>query len=443
MSRRQLPSSSVTSRLSACALLLAALLAPSDAHACGGCFHVPNPTGTVSVVAAHRMAFLSSPSESVLWDQVQFTGNPADFVWVLPVMGNPAVEVGDNGFFESLEAESTITMVGPAPPPTFCPNPCAPWNDGFFFGAAGSTRAASSTDAGMSSVNVLHEGVVGPYETATIMSSDPAALVTWLGDHGYMIDPSIEPTIAYYVGLGMNFVALRLRPQAGVDRMAPVRIRSPGLSLTLPLRMIAAGVGASVDLELYVFAEARMGTANFPNAEVDRAAITYDWASRTFDYDARFEDALFRGTGLLTNWVTEYARAPSLAALGSFRSGTGMDVHSAMQDVAIVQAALPNAYMTRLRTRLTPSQLATDLTLSAASGGDIGTNITVTREVNRAPDPVCDLVCDTADGLEPGASSERGTGRSYRCSAAPAGRPTWLALLAIGLVTLALGRRRA
>jgi len=100
-------------------LALALTLSPSDAHACGGCFAPPNPMGTVSVVNAHRMAFLSSPTESVLWDQVQYTGNPADFAWVLPVMGNPTVEVADNGFFEALTVETTLTLRGPAPPPTF------------------------------------------------------------------------------------------------------------------------------------------------------------------------------------------------------------------------------------------------------------------------------------------------------------------------------------
>ncbi len=415
---------------------------PTDAHACGGCFHIPNPMGTVSVVAAHRMAFLSSTSESVLWDQVQFTGNPNDFVWVLPVMGNPDVAVADNGFFEALNAETTLTMTGPAPPPTFCPNPCARWGGSFGFGCASSNSAPFASDAGIARVVVLHEGIVGPYETATISSTDPMALVTWLQDHGYLIASEIEPTIAYYVGLGMNFVALRLRPQAGIDRMAPVRIRSPGLSLTLPLRMIAAGVGTDVDLELFVFAEGRMGTATFPNAEVDRESITYDWASNTFDYGARFEAALFSGTGVQTNWVTEYARRPNLASLAAARSGTGMDVHSAAADIQIVRDALPTAYMTRLRTRLTPAELDADLTLRTATGGDIGTQFMVTREIHRAPDPVCDTVCDTADGTEPGASSERGTGSAHRCSGAFGDRRAPSGIFALVLVAILVRRRR-
>lgn len=425
-------------------LIAVALLssAPSDAHACGGCFHSPNPMGTVSVVSAHRMAFLSSTSESVLWDQVQYTGNPEDFAWVLPVLGNPTVEVADNGFFEALVGETTITMRGPAPPPTFCADPCSPWSAGFG-GASASTPRDGFFDAG-TGVTVLHQGVAGPYETATISSTDPNALVTWLHDHGYQIGDEIAPTIAYYVGLGMNFVALRLSPQAGIDRMVPVRIRTPGLSLTLPLRMIAAGIGSSVDIELFVFAEGRMETASFPNAEVDRGAISYNWSTQTFDYDAQFDAALFQGSGVLTNWVTEYAKQPVLSSLAAFRSGSGADRHSAMDDIDIISRAIPEAYLTRLRTRLTPAELGADLTLRVANAEDIDTFINVTRERHRAPDPICDTFCDTGDGMELGGSSVRSTGRSYRCNASlgdrrPAGSLLVLATIALGL---ALARRR-
>ncbi len=369
------------------AMLSVSTAAPEIARACGGCFSPPNPTGTVSVVSAHRMAFLSSPSGSILWDQIQYTGSPADFVWVLPVSGTPTVEVADNGFFEALALATQITMVAPTPPRTFCPSSSCGFPGGFGADAAASDAGAAS-DTGPA-VHVFHEGVVGPYETATIGSTDPMALVTWLHDHGYEVNSEIEPTIAYYVGLGMNFVALRLAPTSGIDRMTPVRIATPGLALSLPLRMIAAGVGSEVQLELFVFAESRMEAANFGNAEVDRAAITFDWASRTFDYDARFDDAMFRGTGVLNNWVSEYAQTAPLSNMRYYSSGFGADMHSAMADTDLVIEALPNAYLTRLRTRLPPSQLGTDLTLRLSTGADIGTYIRVTRELHRAPDITC------------------------------------------------------
>ena len=411
----------------ACALALG----PSRASACGGCFHPPNPTGTVSVVNAHRMAFLSSPSRSILWDQIQYTGSPADFVWVLPVMGTPTVEVGDNGFFESLVQATNLQLIGPTPPRTSCPpqycgssSSCGCLLGSPAYSPGADAAAIFLADAG--AVHVYHEGVVGPYDTATIGSTDPMALVTWLQDHGYEVPDTTLPTIAHYTSLGMNFVALRLRPMVGVDRMAPIRVSSPGLSLTLPLRMIAAGVGADVSLELFVFAERRMQTATFPNAEVDRAALTYDWTTSTFDYEARFEDALFSGGGAATNWVTEYAQAPFLSSLAAFTSGTGTDMHSAAADMALVQAALPEAYLTRLRTRLTPAELGADLVLGLSTGGDLSTQIFVTHELHRAADIDCPNTC-----------------RSGGCTVTSNGPPVSLGALVALLFVARRARRRS
>ena len=63
--------------------LASALLASNDARACGGCFHVASTTES-TVVTAHRMAFALSPTHTVLWDQVQYAGNPSEFASSTP-----------------------------------------------------------------------------------------------------------------------------------------------------------------------------------------------------------------------------------------------------------------------------------------------------------------------------------------------------------------------
>jgi hypothetical protein len=410
------------------------------AQACGGCFH--GPTATPMTVDAHRMVLAISPTSTTLWDQIVYGGDPNEFAWVLPVSSEAQVELADNAFFEALTRETMITMQAPPPPRTTCDDPCSAWGP-FGFGFASSSGARSESDR-MPPVTVFHQGVIGPYETATIGSEDPDALLTWMNDNGYVVDDSMLPTIRHYVAQGMSFAVLKLRAGEGVDRMQPVRVTVPGLSTTLPLRMVAAGVGVDLSLELFVFAESRMETANFGNAEVDRGAIAYDWASRTFDYEARFEDALFAGTGPTTNWVTEYARpVTSWSSLASYTSvGDDGERHTAQEDVQVVQRALPtDAYLTRLRTRLTPNDLRDDLNLRLSTRGDLDTFIRVTRERNRAPDPVCSDYCASGNGFDPGGSTTRGTGRDYRCSAsvgsARAGGSG--APLGVGLLGLALG----
>ena len=84
--------------------------------------------------------------------------------------------------------------------------------------------------------------------------------------HGYAIDPSVKPIIDAYTAEGFDFIALRLLPGQGVQQMKPVRVVTPGMSPTLPLRMVAAGTGANVAITLFVIGEGRYEAQNFPNA---------------------------------------------------------------------------------------------------------------------------------------------------------------------------------
>src|SRR5262245_52998088 len=62
---------------------LAATFAP-DAAACGGCFVPPLES---TLVTGHRMILSISQQETTLWDQIEYTGEPTSFAWVLPIKG--------------------------------------------------------------------------------------------------------------------------------------------------------------------------------------------------------------------------------------------------------------------------------------------------------------------------------------------------------------------
>jgi len=103
------------------------------------------------------------------------------------------------------------------------------------------TAAASAALGGDDPVTVIAQSVVGPYETATLRSTDPLALENWLLGHGYEIPAAVKPIIDAYVTEGFDFIAMRLLPLCGVRAMQPVRIVAPGADPTLPLRMVRRG----------------------------------------------------------------------------------------------------------------------------------------------------------------------------------------------------------
>ena len=85
-------------------------LSGSTVDACGGCFA---PSETHQVVTDHLMVMAIHGSESILWDQIRYSGRPEDFSWVLPVQGDARVELADAAFFDTLTQVTAPTVTAP------------------------------------------------------------------------------------------------------------------------------------------------------------------------------------------------------------------------------------------------------------------------------------------------------------------------------------------
>ncbi len=404
----------------ACAAALAGMAgAPDRAAACGGCFA---PTGSPTVVTRHEMAVAMSPTQPTLGDQIEYAGSPEDFVWVLPVRGGVPVELADSAFFEALEQATHITMQVANPPVTQC-------FSGFLAGAA-APRAEDAADAG---VTIYHQATIGPNETVTIGSEDPAALANWLRSNDYAVPDAVLPTIAFYTDQGMDFAVLRLAPGAGVNQMQPVRVTMPGMNPTFPLRMVSAGVEGKVGLELFVIAEGRYEASNFANAEVDRSRLSYDYARSTFNYDDLYSEAAATEGGRV--WVTEYAQSLSASYIEYYQSyDESGEMHSAQADYDVAVQGLTAPYLTRMTSDMPSQYLVEDLVLSASTGGDLGSYILVNRDSHRP----ADVVCSDPYGSDGTGWSARGDG----CSVGGAKAGSLAGATLFGLVGLALALRR-
>ena len=302
---------------------VATMMPPRPARACGGCFHPPTPT-QVTVVTGHRMAFSISPQQSVLWDQIEYSGSPTDFAWVLPVKAGAQIQLSHDEFFAALDALSNTVITGPTPN-------CGTGGGGpgFSCGASASNGGASSVafspsagGAGGSGVQVLSQSVVGPYDTVTLRSTNPNALYDWLVANKYDIPASTRPIIDAYVNEKFDFIALRLAPGEGVQAMQPVRVVSPGAGLSLPLRMVSAGAGANVGITLYVISDGRYQAQNFPDGLVDASKLVWEHAQNQSNYEALAEQVMQGGGG--RTWLTEFAQSTSTSgSAGDYASGGG------------------------------------------------------------------------------------------------------------------------
>ncbi|HSO31297.1 MAG TPA: DUF2330 domain-containing protein [Labilithrix sp.] len=297
-----------------------AVLEPAVADACGGCFTQPAPRETErTVVTDHRMALSISTQQTVLWDQIRYSGDPAEFAWVLPVRSGAKLELSNDAFFTALDSSTQPVVYSPQ-------NFGGAYGCGLTGCSSTQAESASAGGPGAGQVQILSQAVVGPYETVTLRATDPGALRAWLKSHAFAIPDEIAPTIDAYVAESFDFLALRLRPDCGERAMQPVRIVTPGADPTLPLRMVAAGVGAKVGLTLYVISEGRYQPRNFPHGTVDRTKVRWDRVLDRSNYEALTQE-IMAGAGGRT-WVAEYADKPQLFTTSDPRFGGGSDPHA-------------------------------------------------------------------------------------------------------------------
>ncbi len=273
------------------------------AAACGGTFVPPPQPGSVAApVKGHRMAFAVSDERTVLWDQIQYEGAPSDFSWVLPIEPGAYIETSRDAWFESLDAVTTTRISAPE---LKCSRPDEGSGCGCSAGGDDDSGELAGGPGSTNGVTVLHTGTVGPYETVTLASTDGDTLTSWLDEHGYSVPDDAAPIVAEYVAEGFDFIALRLKSDAGVEEMTPVRVVTPGPRGALPLRMVAAGAGDSVAITLFIIGEARYALPDLHESPLDLSALSWDFATGETNYSSLEQDAFSRNFG--ASYVTTFA----------------------------------------------------------------------------------------------------------------------------------------
>ena len=464
----------------ATALLASFLAGERPAHACGGCFTPPTPTETESVITDEKMVLSISMNQTTLYDQINYSGNPASFAWVLPIKGTVTVGLSADVLFQVI---NQLTATEVQAPPTNCPSAPSCGCPNFGAGVSAGAAAADGGTLSKDGVVITSQAQVGPYETVQLHSTNGngSALNAWLTSHGYSVPANTQPIIDSYVHEGFDFLALKLVPGAGVQSMQPVRVTSLGASPTLPLHMVAIGTGPTTGITIWVVADSRWQPTNFPTFTIDDSEIAWDWATESSNYEALrlSKEAKYGGRG----WQIEssldlsqysiqqtvvqnveygspvggYAPPAQATADGGVDAApqdageAAAQVLAANLDLSVLFAgiAAPNARVTRMRSDVAQSALSVDMALGAAADPSELTNIhTATKEIG---EPLCPIYstsnCGQVTGTAPrsvaqaGASSESGG-----CSTAQPRTPTapaltgLLALVGLGVLRL---RKRA
>jgi hypothetical protein len=451
------------------AATLALGLAERDAAACGGCFHPP--TQTVSDITDERMLLSVSPTQTTLFDQIRYSGNPAAFAWVLPIRPGGTVTVGLSAdvLFDSMD-ELTATIIHP---PAGCPAAPSHCTSGGCGASANSNGTEYSPDPG--SVTITKQQNVGPYETVQLHATDSSALSAWLTQNSFVIPSEVTPVLDAYVSEGFDFLAMKLLPDEGVQAMRPVRVSMPGMSLSLPLRMASVGTGATVGITIWVVSDGRYEPQNFPFFHIEDQDLVWDFQANLSNYTAlRAQDeASFGGkgweiessidlneqviTGVIDSGGVYYgtgSTAPSAPASGDYVAvdpgDSGAPGETAEQvrgdDLTALFAGLPgpNIRVTRIRSDVAHAAMTTDLILQASADQSELSNVRTVIKSTGLQCPLydnCSVVgYGTPEQAQASQDGKGGCGASPQANGGPMG--SLLALAGFLGMVIARARRR-
>lgn len=326
--------------------LLAAILAGSPAHACGGFFcssggggTVTTTTGTTTLTGGYGIVPVVQDAERILFrmnDDDTITTfvevnyqqrEDVEFAWIIPipdVISVDEVTTTDAMMFNELELAT-------APAFTFqWQEQVTNYNYNYNYGYYGYSRGGCSTmgcssssdakvagtwsDTGWStatetveeqaSVEVLEDAVVGPFAIEVIQATDAVDFSYWLADNAYDLpDEAIEP-LQHYIDQGHSFLGVKLAPDVPEGPIDTLVFTCPAEAPTIPLILTAIASADRLGITAYLLGEDPWVPTNWDLTR-DFAPETQPMGGGQTDYLARAEAEISLSNGQA--WVLEHA----------------------------------------------------------------------------------------------------------------------------------------
>lgn len=278
-------------------------LFPLHTFACGGFFCSNRPINQ----AEEQIVFRQQGNKITTMVQIQYSGSPTAFSWVLPVPGVPDIKVGDSAVFNALEVAtrpSFALKTSGAP----CNREIANWDSqqrGFSIPGFGANGAPNESP--QNPVVVVASEDVGPYKSEIVSSQNPQAMASWLRDNGYDLSIEGEELIEHYIEANMNFLALKLRSSADVGDIRPIILEYEGSQPMIPLKLTAVAAEEDMDILVWLIGESRAVAENFYHVEPNYTRIDWFNGARTayLSYQSIIPDAIDEAEG--QGFITEYA----------------------------------------------------------------------------------------------------------------------------------------
>jgi hypothetical protein len=381
-------------------LVLVLLSFAPQAHACGGFFCTNVPVDQ----AAERIIFAVNDSDGTIdaYVQINYTGAPDAFAWVVPVPNPPKLDTATMPMLRELDRLTQPVYVAP------------PLNDacrqvfqrGNVFSDA--ARAPAPAPGG---VTVFDQGSVGPFNYAVVGSEDPKALVNWLKENKYQITPPMEPLVDVYVKEKMVFLAMKLQPGKQVRDIQPVKMTYKSVKPMIPLRLTAVAATPNMVVLTWILSKMQASPENYAVAKVADSDIVFTgFGGNNYSQLASARLADNKGRA----FITEFA-------------GPVTQVRATDADLRALLGRY--GYLTRVYTRISPEDMTVDPVFKFDASLPDVSNV---HDLSKDPNRVWDCSSLTNQSMSPA--------QAVVTRATDGFNPVVLAIYAAGIcVALALG----
>ena len=289
-----------------------ALLAPSEAEACGGTFCDGGPQPMPVDQSGENIAFIRDGSRIEAHIQIQYEGEAERFGWVIPLQSVPEFSVGSEPFFQAL-LNASVPTYGI----TNQFDDCSFDDDMGGGGApdpgdnAGGTGGAGDDGGEGGGPDILLMETVGAFEITVLTAGSAQEVIDWLDENGYQQDPDAEPILQEYLDEGHVFGAVKLTGGVDVDEIHPIVLRFESNEPCIPLRLTRIAAKDDMDVRTFFLGDSRVVPRTYRHVEVNPLKI--DWLGQGINYKEVISMAVDAQMAGGRAFVTEYAGDSSVA----------------------------------------------------------------------------------------------------------------------------------
>jgi hypothetical protein len=228
-------------------------------------------------------------------------------------------------------------------------------------GKKGGTSGSSSR----SLVKVYGTATLEHYEVSVVGAGDVSALMDWLRNNGYQVNPEAEDVLDSYIHENWAFVAVKLNPRESRhyvnEFLPPLTIQYQNDQLIFPLRISSVSTTQPVKITLYVLAESTVHSSNFRTRTLKYKTHLPRGAPGSY-VESCIEKTLGKtDRSLVIMWSGLFSADMPVSVLMEtpFSENTIEDVINKLMKIPFSEDK--EYYLTRLQTRIYPAALTEDV----------------------------------------------------------------------------------